>query len=102
MATTQLAETIKLVSEAEKIRLTLLDVLEELRSINEGLRWQQEWFKTQTQDVQQALADREKEAQDWQQSPAFEEEVKRRVTQEVTEAKMQLGRNLPTGWANTK
>lgn len=75
----ELVELIKLVSETHFVRMNQLDILEELRSINEGLRWQQEYFKTQAEDVQQALRDRESERQAIQKDALFAEEVQRRV-----------------------
>lgn len=91
----ELVEAIKANSHLERIALALQDALAELRSVNEGLRWQQEYFKNRTQEIQEALAERESEATRWQQTPEFAQEVERRVRQEVTERLMQLDQGLP-------
>jgi hypothetical protein len=80
-----LFEMIKGTSFSEQIRNNQLDILNELRSINEGLRWQQEYFKTQAEEVQVALSERQSEAQEWQKNPRFQEEVARKVEMQAHE-----------------
>lgn len=67
-------------NEARKHDAAILDALTDM---NESNRWMQEWFKTQTLEVQEALADRKKEAVEWQRNPQFEAEVEKRFDMEV-------------------
>lgn len=86
----------QMLSWLERISKGIFDTNNALQSINEGLRWQQEYFKQQSQEITEQLALRQAEAQEWQKSPQFGREVERRVNMILSERLEQMSRGLPS------
>lgn len=77
---TQYSDVLERIAKAcEKTAAFQGDILNELRDVNENLRWQTEFFKTQTQEVQTALSQRGQERDEWLAQPDVQQEIESQV-----------------------